>query len=146
MTDATNPAPLPPKREGQLRALLTAGEALSSNAGWALLDELDRVRAERGVLADRIDTFTAVAKGNKRHVRELANSLHDARRQEGLASAALAEVLRIVSTWCVEANEVGGVDAGDLARRLGRAGHPLPDEDRLPSDWTAAQTSTTWSD
>lgn len=36
-------------------------------------------------------------------------------------------VLRIVSDWCVEANEVGGIDAGDLAFRLEQAGHPLPE-------------------
>lgn len=42
----------------------------------------------------------------------------------------LAAVLRIVSDWCIEANEVGGVDAGDLAYRLETAGYPLPDDDR----------------
>ena len=36
-------------------------------------------------------------------------------------------VLRIVSDWCVEANEVGGIDADDLAWRLEQAGHHLPD-------------------
>lgn len=36
------------------------------------------------------------------------------------------EVLRIVSDWCVEANESGGVDAGDLAFRLTRSGYQLP--------------------
>jgi len=40
-----------------------------------------------------------------------------------------AAVLRIVSAWCVEANDIGGVDAGDLAFRLDQAGHPLPDVD-----------------
>ena len=43
--------------------------------------------------------------------------------------AAVAAVLGIVSAWCVEANETGGVDATDLAWRLEQAGHPLPDED-----------------
>ncbi|NUH35295.1 hypothetical protein HUF15_00675 [Streptomyces samsunensis] len=51
---------------------------------------------------------------------------HEARQR---AEGALAEVLRIVSAWCTEANEVGGVDATDLAFRLTRAGHQLPDED-----------------
>ncbi|MFF4479488.1 hypothetical protein ACFY1A_21055 [Streptomyces sp. NPDC001520] len=51
---------------------------------------------------------------------------HEARQR---AEGALAEVLRIVSAWCIEANDVGGVDAGDLAWRLEHAGHPLPDED-----------------
>ena len=39
----------------------------------------------------------------------------------------LVLVLRIVSDWCVEANDVAGVDAGDLAWRLEQAGFPLPD-------------------
>ena len=43
------------------------------------------------------------------------------------ASEAAAEVLRIVSAWCVEANDTGGIDAGDLAWRLEQAGYPLPD-------------------
>ncbi|MEU9793799.1 hypothetical protein AB0E27_24755 [Streptomyces sparsogenes] len=45
------------------------------------------------------------------------------------AHAALVEVLGIVTAWCVEANETGGVDATDLAWRLEQAGHPLPDEE-----------------
>lgn len=49
-------------------------------------------------------------------------------------AAALAEVLRLVSAWCVEANENGGVDAGDLAWRLEQAGHPLPDEEQDGAD------------
>jgi hypothetical protein len=43
------------------------------------------------------------------------------------------DVLRIVSEWCVEANDVGGVDAGDLAWRLERAGYLLPDADPTPA-------------
>ncbi|MFI8942694.1 hypothetical protein [Streptomyces syringium] len=38
----------------------------------------------------------------------------------------LDQVLRIVASWCVEANDGYGVDAGDLAWRLERAGYPLP--------------------
>lgn len=38
-------------------------------------------------------------------------------------------ILRIVSGWCIEANENGGVDAGDLAFRLTDAGYELPDDD-----------------
>ncbi|MGW1071531.1 hypothetical protein [Streptomyces sp. NPDC002537] len=37
------------------------------------------------------------------------------------------QVLRIVAAWCVTANDSGGVDAGDLAWNLERAGYPLPD-------------------
>lgn len=36
------------------------------------------------------------------------------------------EVMSIVSDWCTEANEVGGVDATDLAFRLDSAGYRLP--------------------
>lgn len=42
-------------------------------------------------------------------------------------SADAAKILEIVSAWCIEANDVGGVDAGDLAWRLEQAGYPLPD-------------------
>jgi len=52
---------------------------------------------------------------------------HQARQQ---AEAARDDVLRIVSAWCIEANENGGVDAGDLAWRLEQAGHPLPEDDQ----------------
>lgn len=41
----------------------------------------------------------------------------------------VAAILRIVSDWCIEANDVGGVDAGDLAFRLLEAGFPLPDDE-----------------
>lgn len=39
------------------------------------------------------------------------------------------KVLRIVNEWVIESNDVGGVDAGDLAWRLEQAGFPLPDTD-----------------
>ena len=55
------------------------------------------------------------------------------------ARTALAAVLGIVSAWCVESNDVGGIDAGDLAWRLEQAGHPLPDEDS--ADAAPAQRS-----
>lgn len=40
-----------------------------------LLAEIDRLRAERDAYCDRVDTLTAVAKGNKRHVSELQKAL-----------------------------------------------------------------------
>lgn len=46
-----------------------------------------------------------------------------------LVAAETAAMLRIVTDWCIEANEYGGVDAGDLAYRLESAGYPLPDDD-----------------
>lgn len=47
----------------------------------ALLAELDRVRAERDAFADRVDTLTAVAKSNKRHVQEMHADLQEAKRE-----------------------------------------------------------------
>ncbi|WP_431772210.1 hypothetical protein [Streptomyces cucumeris] len=71
---------------------------------------------------DALDTLYANAsRGWRRGDRWKAEALE--------AKSALAEVLRIMSDWCVEANEVGGVDAGDLAFRLEQAGHPLPDDE-----------------
>lgn len=97
-----------------------------------LLAELNRTRAERDAFADRIDTLTAVAKSNKAHVQTMYGDLQEAQRERDQPAAALADVLRLVSAWCVEANETGGVDAGDLAWRLQQAGHPLPDEETAP--------------
>ncbi|RSS32566.1 hypothetical protein [Streptomyces sp. WAC08241] len=40
------------------------------------------------------------------------------------------DVLRIVTEYVVESNDIGGIDCNDLANRLRAAGHPLPgDED-----------------
>jgi hypothetical protein len=41
----------------------------------ALLAEVNRLRAERDAYADRVDTLTSVAKGNKRHVQEMYGDL-----------------------------------------------------------------------
>ncbi|GAA2092406.1 helix-turn-helix domain-containing protein [Actinomadura alba] len=49
---------------------------------------------------------------------ELERARHDA-----------ARILQIVSDWCTEANNIGGVDATDLAWRLETAGYMLPDEE-----------------
>lgn len=51
----------------------------------------------------------------------------EAERDAARSEAASADVLHIVSDWCIEANEVGGVDAGDLAWRLEQAGYPFAD-------------------
>ncbi|MCD2461950.1 hypothetical protein MBT42_00055 [Streptomyces sp. MBT42] len=39
------------------------------------------------------------------------------------------EVLRIVTEYVVESNDIGGLDCNDLADRLRAAGHPLPNEE-----------------
>ncbi|MFI7096787.1 hypothetical protein [Streptomyces lydicus] len=46
-----------------------------------LLAELDRVRAERDAFADRVDTLTAVAKSNKRHVQDMYAEVQKANRE-----------------------------------------------------------------
>lgn len=45
------------------------------------------------------------------------------------AQASLDGVLRIVSDWVTEANNVGGIDADDLTWRLEEAGYALPEGD-----------------
>jgi hypothetical protein len=41
----------------------------------------------------------------------------------------LADVLRIVTEYVIESNDIGGLDANDLTDRLEQAGHQLPDTD-----------------
>ncbi|WP_330173028.1 hypothetical protein OG875_05115 [Streptomyces sp. NBC_01498] len=51
---------------------------------------------------------------------------HQARQK---AEADLDTMLRIITEYVVESNDIGGLDANDLVSRLGSAGFPLPDED-----------------
>lgn len=57
--------------------------------------------------------------------RRVGTTPHEFRQR---AEAARDEVLHIVSGWVIEANDVGGVDAGDLTWRLEQAGYELPGE------------------
>lgn len=41
----------------------------------------------------------------------------------------LAPVLRIVTDYVIESNDVGGIDCNDLVSRLEAAGYPLPDDE-----------------
>ncbi|MET9517013.1 hypothetical protein [Streptomyces sp. NPDC002994] len=41
----------------------------------------------------------------------------------------LAEVMRIVTEYVIESNDIGGLDANDLTDRLEQAGYPLPEID-----------------
>jgi hypothetical protein len=57
-------------------------------AGWiaatvaeTVQPELDAARAERNAFADRLDTLTTVAEGNKRHVQEMYIDLLKARSE-----------------------------------------------------------------
>jgi hypothetical protein len=51
----------------------------------------------------------------------------DADRQAMLV--AFDKVIQVVNDWCVEYNNEGGIDAGDLAWRLEAAGYALPPDD-----------------
>jgi hypothetical protein len=42
---------------------------------------------------------------------------------------AFDKVMQVVNDWCVEYNNEGGIDAGDLAWRLEEAGYALPPDD-----------------
>ncbi|MGW9058868.1 hypothetical protein [Streptomyces sp. NPDC055733] len=54
------------------------GDTLAGEDVPALLAEIQRLTAERDAFADRVDTLTAVAKGNKRHVQEMFTELQKA--------------------------------------------------------------------
>lgn len=51
---------------------------------------------------------------------------HQFRQQ---AEDALATVMRIVTEYVIESNDVGGIDANDLVGRLAEAGFPLPGDE-----------------
>ncbi|WP_199572669.1 hypothetical protein [Streptomyces murinus] len=54
--------------------------------------EFERLKAERDEFCDRVDTLTAVAKGNKRHVAELFAELQKMQRERDEALARVAEL------------------------------------------------------
>lgn len=58
-----------------LTGLPTAPPTDVREAGVQLLAEVERLRAERDAFADRVDTLTAVAKSNKRHVQAMGAEL-----------------------------------------------------------------------
>lgn len=55
--------------------------------------ELERLRAERDAYCDRVDTLTAVAKGNKRHVQEMYADLQKAHAERDELKSRLSAVL-----------------------------------------------------
>ncbi|MFJ2630928.1 hypothetical protein ACIO6U_03050 [Streptomyces sp. NPDC087422] len=94
-------APLSPERLAEIRDLLKYESSIafySHRAKESMLlllaeaEEVERLRAERDQFADRIDTLTAVAKGNKRHVigltSDLAAAQHRIAELEAVADAA----------------------------------------------------------
>lgn len=63
----------------------------------ALLAEVKRLRAERDAFADRVDTLTAVAKSNKRHVQTLAAELETAQARVAKLEQQAAVVAEFVA-------------------------------------------------
>ena len=84
MTEPLTNQQLDAAREMQIRTLdlspLMDDRSAAAISGHlaALLGEIDRLRAERDEFCNRVDTLTAVAKGNKRHVQDLFLELQKA--------------------------------------------------------------------
>lgn len=75
-----------------------------------LLAEVDRLRAERDAFAHRVDTLTAVAKSNKRHVQGMYADLQKANRERDELKKRLHDAA-MAKTWT---NEDGsGLYPGD---------------------------------
>jgi hypothetical protein len=110
--------------------------AAKNNAIGARDTELDRLRAEVGRLTEDLAAERART-AEWRRVHAAHEELHDLaeaaaekwRARAKRAEAARAAILKIVSGWCVEYNDIGGTDAGDLAWNLQAAGYPLPEEE-----------------
>ncbi|MER6534349.1 hypothetical protein ABT215_11160 [Streptomyces sp900105755] len=129
LPEASGAARLPADRETEIRKHVadTTNWSLGNLAARDLLTELDRVRAERDQFADRVDTLTAVAKGNKRHVQSMFVEVQKAQRERDEARAATAvsgrvDTLRWAADW-FEADgryvtRTFGHQAAALLRRL----------------------------
>lgn len=96
-----------------------------------LLAEVDRLRAERDEFCNRVDTLTAVAKGNKRHVQELFLDL-----QKAQATIARLRARRLTpgeydAAWHAVEGAAGeeGADPGTVLHTV---------LDRLGIDWQDA--------
>jgi hypothetical protein len=63
------------------------------------------------------------------HVERSEDYATQASVDRGDLLAAYDGVMKIVSDWCIEYNNSGGIDAGDLAWRLEEAGHLFADDD-----------------
>jgi len=89
-------APLSKARLDEIRASVAAAPHPAPGT-WALalrelLAEVDRLGSERDSYCDRVDTLTAVAKGNKRHVQEMYTDLQKAHAELAEARARVAEL------------------------------------------------------
>ena len=96
--------------------------AIAAQAGGEAYDRIVTALAEE-VPADEYSPDSAASVAFNAMLPALANLDIENTKLHG----DLVEVMRIVTAWCIEFNDVGGVDAGDLAWRLEEAGYPLPD-------------------
>lgn len=133
MTDTTtSPGPLTPEREQEIRQ----GQPGDWLPGPWTIREIEGTAAEPSrweLVHHGSGKVLATLPDWAGNVALWAADAHDAvlelLAELDRARGALREVLGIVTDWCVEANDCGGVDATDLAFRLEQAGHPLPDEE-----------------
>ncbi|MFE2383953.1 coiled-coil domain-containing protein [Streptomyces misionensis] len=88
--------------------------------------EFERLKAERDEFCDRVDTLTAVAKGNKRHVAALVVQLQNMQRERDAAMARVAAL----EAERHSTNEALNDAVQELrARREMPTSRPLPDRD-----------------
>lgn len=90
------------QRRRDIGGLVAARDAVP-----ALLAEVERLRAERDVFADRVDTLTSVAKGNKRNVQEMYGDLLAAQARITVLEKALAATGRSLSSFIFDSSDPG---------------------------------------
>jgi hypothetical protein len=86
--------------EAEVAAELTEQRDLARDTAVALEQEGARLQAERDEFCNRVDTLTAVAKGNKQHVASMYGDLQETLRERNEARARVAELgARDTPTW-----------------------------------------------
>lgn len=106
-----------PEEGSLLRATVETELAAAELSETRHRERFVRVREISDAMARTADRYRHAWRSARRRARAEHDRRQDAERQRDA-------VLRIVSDWCVETNEHGG-----LAWRLETAGYPLPDED-----------------
>nr|WSX25508.1 hypothetical protein OG690_38135 [Streptomyces tubercidicus] len=102
-----------------------------------LLAELDRVRAERDAFADRVDTLTTVAKGNKRHVQGMYADLQKTNRERDELKQRITDLENAAT--CPSVAKAGGTRCVLPIRHQGD--HRDPDKRHFWSDEHAVPTA-----
>ncbi len=87
--------------------------------------EVERLRTDRNAYADRVDTLTAVAKGNKRHVQALTGELETAQARvaelEQQVATAEARVTAAVESPLAWADQLDAKSLDNFLISLGQA-------------------------